>query len=82
LGALIVFTYVGIFAVALSRTRGCRRVGALLAALLVMQILLGIANVMLTLPLPVAVAHNAGAAALLVSMVVINFALSRSRSPH
>jgi len=57
-------------------------VGALLAALLVMQILLGIANVMLTLPLPVAVAHNAGAAALLVSMVVINFALSRSRSPH
>jgi cytochrome c oxidase assembly protein subunit 15 len=49
---------------------------------LVMQILLGIANVMLTLPLPVAVAHNAGAAALLVSMVVINFALSRSRSPH
>ncbi len=33
---------------------------------------------LLTLPLPVAVAHNGGAAALLVMMVVINFALSRT----
>jgi heme A synthase len=31
----------------------------------------------MTLPLPVAVAHNGGAAVLLVMMVVINFALSR-----
>jgi cytochrome c oxidase assembly protein subunit 15 len=51
--------------------------GALLAAFLVLQVSLGIANVLLTLPLPVAVAHNGVAAALLVMLVVINFALSR-----
>ncbi len=42
---------------------------------------LGVANVMMTLPMPVAVAHNGGAAALLVMMVVINFALSRTGDP-
>ena len=38
---------------------------------------LGIANVAAGLPLGVAVAHNAVAALLLVTLVVINFALSR-----
>jgi cytochrome c oxidase assembly protein subunit 15 len=77
-GALITFLYIGALAVALVRAPQCLRLGVMLAALLGLQVGLGIGNVMLTLPLPVAVAHNGGAAALLVMMVVINFALSRA----
>ena len=80
-GALITFLYVGAFALALMRTGGCERMGGVLALLLAGQAALGIANVMLTLPLPVAVAHNGGAAALMTMMVVINFTLSRTGSP-
>ena len=76
LGALITFLYLGALAIALMR-EGRGLLGKLLGALLTLQICLGIANVVLTLPLPVAVAHIAGAAALLVMMVVINFALFR-----
>ncbi len=79
-GALVTFAYLGGFAVVLLRTPGFIRHGAALALLLVVQVGLGIANVMLSLPLPVALAHNGGAAALLVLMVVLNFALSRTRS--
>lgn len=81
IGALVTFLYIGALAVVLIRTPGCMRHGAVLALLLVMQIGMGIANVLLSLPLPVAVAHNAAAAALLVVLIVINFALSRARSP-
>lgn len=76
-GALVTAVYVGALAVALTRIAGGWRYGGALAALLALQLGLGIANVLLTLPLPAAVAHNAVAAALLVMMVVINFALSR-----
>ncbi len=79
-GALVTFLYIGALAVALMRVPGCWRLGGALALLLAAQISLGIANVLLTLPLPVAVAHNGVAAALLVLMVVINCALSRRGS--
>jgi cytochrome c oxidase assembly protein subunit 15 len=44
-----------------------------LAGGLAAQLALGISNVVFGLPLPVAVAHNAGAAVLLVGIVVLNF---------
>ena len=44
-----------------------------IAVLLALQIALGIANVALGLPLPLAAAHNAGAALLLCAIVVLNF---------
>lgn len=48
--------------------------GALVAGLiLVVQFALGVSNVAFNLPLALAAAHNAGAAALLVSLVVLNF---------
>jgi cytochrome c oxidase assembly protein subunit 15 len=50
--------------------------GLALLALLVVQIGLGIANVVFRLPLALAVAHNAVAALLLAALVVLNFALS------
>jgi len=80
-GALMTLVYIGVFAAVLMRTAGFMRYGAVLALLLVAQIGLGIANVLLSLPLPVAVAHNGGAAAMLVMMVVVNFALSRNAVP-
>jgi cytochrome c oxidase assembly protein subunit 15 len=79
-GALVTFVYLGALVLALMRTSGYVRLGATLAVFLALQVSLGIANVVLTLPLPVAVAHNGVAAALLVMLVVINFALSRRRS--
>jgi cytochrome c oxidase assembly protein subunit 15 len=79
-GALITLLYTGALAVLLLRTDGLSRFGALLAAVLVLQIALGIANVLAGLPLAIAVAHNAVAALLLVTLVMINFALSRTPS--
>ena len=50
-----------------------RALGALIALLLWLQFSIGIANVAFNVPLALAAAHNAGAAALLVSLVVLNF---------
>lgn len=80
-GALLTFLYVGGFAVALLRARGLVRYGAVLLAALCAQVALGIANILAGLPLLVAAAHNAGAAILLLTMVVINFVLLPSRTP-
>jgi cytochrome c oxidase assembly protein subunit 15 len=54
-----------------------RGLGAGLAALLAAQLLFGVSNVVFSLPLPVAVLHNAGAAALLAMMVVVNYRVRR-----
>lgn len=80
-GALVTLIYVGGLAVALAGTRGLARHAAVLGAVLGLQVALGIANVLAGLPLAVAVAHNAVAALLLLTLVVINFALSRAPSP-
>lgn len=77
--ALGVLVLVGIVAIKLLRQRGLCVFGVLLGALLLAQIGMGIANVWLSLPLPLAVAHNAGAALLLATLVVINFRLFRMR---
>jgi cytochrome c oxidase assembly protein subunit 15 len=45
---------------------------------LLIQVLLGILNVLLSLPLHVAVAHNAVAALLLLSVVYVNFRLNKT----
>ncbi|MRR09778.1 heme A synthase, partial [bacterium] len=75
LGALLVVLAVGVFANALWRRR---RAGPalLLAAALTLQVGLGIANVLLQLPLPLAVAHNSGAALLLCALVATNLRLT------
>jgi cytochrome c oxidase assembly protein subunit 15 len=63
------------------RSAGLVRYGVALLAVLLLQIALGIANVLAGLPLAVAAAHNAGAAILLLTMVVINFALRQKPAP-
>jgi len=48
---------------------------------LALQLALGIANVAFSLPLPLAAAHNAGAALLLLALVVLNFFSFRGLRP-
>jgi len=64
----------------LARARGAvRAVAGAVLVLLVAQLSLGISNVVFYLPLPVAVAHNAGAALLLLSVLALIYVL---RSPR
>jgi cytochrome c oxidase assembly protein subunit 15 len=79
LWAVAVLLLVGTAAIKLARQRGLCVLGMLLGLLLLIQLGLGMANVWFSLPLPVAVAHNAGAALLLTTLVVINFRLFRMR---
>lgn len=78
LGALVVALYLSWLSgwlIAASRTRALRFVGIAIAVLLAIQLGLGIANVLLHLPLAVAVAHTGGAALLLLSLVTLNHLL-------
>jgi cytochrome c oxidase assembly protein subunit 15 len=78
LGALITLFIVGflIFKLLIKEIDPvAKRIGLLLFIVLVVQITLGISNVVLSLPLFVAVAHNATGALLLLSMVLTNHAL-------
>ena len=73
--ALVTFVYVGALALLLlfnQRYRHLRKFGVALSIILIAQVLLGISNVILALPLLVAVGHNAGAALLLLTMVTLN----------
>lgn len=60
-----------------SQSSYLKQSAVVLSLLLVLQIALGISNVVLHLPLGIAVSHNAGAAMLLLTMVFINYALWR-----
>lgn len=67
-GALVVFVYLTWLAHRVGRA-GMRWPALALMLLLLAQVALGISNVVLGLPLPVAVAHNGGAALLLFTLV-------------
>lgn len=71
--ALVVVAVVGSTAWRVFRERSLRRIGVALFALLAAQFALGVANVAFSLPLFLAAAHNAGAALLLGTLVVLNF---------
>jgi cytochrome c oxidase assembly protein subunit 15 len=58
-----------------------RSLGVVLVGLLILQFSLGVANVAFNLPLPLAAAHNAGAALLLLVLVVLNFFSFRGLRP-
>jgi heme a synthase len=74
-GALVTFVVLGLLGLALLARPGMRAWAAGLLTALCTQVALGITNILAGLPLPVAVAHNAVAALLLVILVVINFRL-------
>lgn len=80
-GALLVALLVAVLAVRLRRQTETRAEGALLGGALLVQLGLGVINVWGGLPLPVAVAHNAGAACLVAMLVVVNTRLTAAASP-
>lgn len=71
-GAIIVIGFMAPFAWRLFRA-GEPLLAAALALIVGLQFLLGLANVVFSLPLALAAAHNGGAALLLALLVVINF---------
>lgn len=71
IGAVLTFLYLGWLGSKLLKT-GLVVWGRVLLGLLLAQVTLGISNVIWGLPLAVAVAHNAGAALLLATLMVIN----------
>jgi len=79
--ALVLVAVVGWAALKASGITALRPLAALAGILLLLQFSLGVANVALGLPLALAAAHNAGAALLLVSLVVLNFFAFRGLRP-
>jgi heme a synthase len=82
IGAVLVLLTVGSLAIRLLATDVALRLGIALSTLLIVQIALGIANVELTLPLPVATAHNGIGALLLLGVITVNYRSFRSGVPR
>ena len=77
-GALITFLLLSVLVFKMLRISSLAQLGAVIWLVLLAQIGLGISNVLFSLPLPVAVAHNATAALLVILLVVLNFRLSKT----
>ena len=71
-GALITFFYLAILGWQLLKLPQLKKTTQIMLGLLVVQIALGVANLLLHLPLALAVGHNMGAALLLITVVVLN----------
>jgi cytochrome c oxidase assembly protein subunit 15 len=76
--AVIVFVYLTVLSWRLLRTPGLRGWAVVLASATLAQAMLGILNVKLALPLPIAVMHNGGAAVLLFVLATL---MARLRRP-
>jgi cytochrome c oxidase assembly protein subunit 15 len=79
-GALLVVAYLGWLSFRLMHVPGLRNLGRAILALTALQFALGVANVLLGLPLLVAVLHNAVAMLLLVVLVALAFRLRNARA--
>jgi len=78
LGALVVTAILLLLALNLFRHSGvARKLAGLLLVVLTLQLSLGVGNILLQLPLPVAVAHNGVAALLLLLVATIDYFLGR-----
>lgn len=72
LGAVVTFVYLLILSIKLMRYWQLRKLASMILVALVVQVILGISNLLLHLPLVLAVAHNLVAALLVILMVVLN----------
>lgn len=83
IGALVVTLYLLFLLSRLYKFAGgaaMRRQANVIAVLLAIQLCLGLSNILWSLPLPIAVAHNAGGALLLLALVSLNYRLHQSTS--
>jgi cytochrome c oxidase assembly protein subunit 15 len=76
LGALIVSLVLITLAFRMLKITELKKAARMLLSVLVLQITLGITIVLMSLPLPLAVMHNALAALLLVTLVIINYRMT------
>ena len=72
LGAMVVMVYLGWLVWCVMKYERLKAIGIILLLLLLSQLSLGVANLLLQLPLVLAVAHNLGAALLLITIVILN----------
>ena len=72
IGALITLIYLGVMALNVLKYWQLKQLGVVLLVVLIAQISLGIANLILHLPLVLAVAHNFTAALLVIILVTLN----------
>ncbi len=77
-GALLTFLLLAALVFKMLRIPALAKLGGVIGFVLVIQVSLGIANVLFSLPLPVAVAHNGVAALLLLTLVMLNFRLTKA----
>jgi len=78
IGFVIVSLYLTWLSLRLMKNRELMPLGITVLSLLTIQVALGISNVTLGLPLPVAVAHNGVAALLLLTMVALLYKTRKS----
>lgn len=78
IGALVTFVVLGYLSIKLIQAKYdyvLRNMGRVLLLVLLLQVSLGIANVLMALPLSIAVAHNAVAVLLLLTLISLNHSL-------
>ena len=76
-GAIVLVTYLLIFCYFLSKYPGIKFYRNLLILVLISQFIIGIANLVLYLPIALATMHNLGAALLVIIVVIINSRLKK-----
>ncbi|WP_036300238.1 COX15/CtaA family protein [Methylotenera sp. L2L1] len=81
-GALITFIYISTLVLLLLKTSAFRNIALLLLALLLAQIIIGVANLILQLPLVLAVSHNLGAALLVITIIILNSKITEHQHEH
>jgi cytochrome c oxidase assembly protein subunit 15 len=80
IGAVVTFIYLAwlaFFLYSKASSSAIKSLSVLMATVLVVQVALGVSNIVYSLPLTVAVAHNAVAACLLLVMVMLTYTLYR-----
>lgn len=81
IGAVITLLFIGAVGIlaSLGSNLAYREAGIAMLLILVVQFIIGISNVIYVLPLPLAVAHNGGAALLLLSVIYLNYKIRQSK---
>ena len=79
-GALVTSVYLLLLGLKILKESGVRIYGGLVLFFLAAQVSIGVANIVYSLPLPLAVAHNAGAALLVMAMVMLTYKLKPGRA--
>jgi cytochrome c oxidase assembly protein subunit 15 len=81
IGAVVTLLTIGLVGLLASRKSNLayRGAGHAMLFFVTVQFLLGVSNVIFILPLPIAVAHNGGAALLLLSVIYLNYKIRQSK---